>query len=96
MAILKGFPSSNWLFGPPPPELIQKMREYRVKFEPGKYIWRAKSDDKIVVVTEYLGKGSDGRDYVRIEGSATGIPLDELTKERSVQSSRKPRPKRLF
>lgn len=96
MAILKGFPPSDYLFGPPEPEILFKLMESRVKYEPGRYVWRNKDHDEIVVVTEYLGKGSDGREYARVEGTTTGIPLDELTKERSVPSSRRPQPKRLF
>lgn len=41
-------------------------------------IWTANGQDHLVVVTSYLGKGSDGKQYVAIEGSLTGVPLDKL------------------
>ncbi|MBI2031612.1 MAG: hypothetical protein HYT08_03255 [Candidatus Levybacteria bacterium] len=40
--------------------------------------WKMKDEDRPIVVTGYKGKGPDGRDYVSIEGSETGIPLDEI------------------
>jgi len=67
-----------------------------LKIEPGKYIWKAKSGDQEVVVLSALGTGPDGRLYVKIEGSNTGIPFDECHKEKGGTLSRKPRPKRLF
>lgn len=44
----------------------------------GPAIWRNKDSDTPVTVTGYLGPGPDGREYVSIEGSNTGIPLDEI------------------
>lgn len=46
----------------------------------GKYLWRCKDGDREVHVTSCLGVGSDGRVYVQIENSATGIPYDECVK----------------
>lgn len=43
-----------------------------------KYIWMNKESDQIVTVVAELGIGTDGRRYVKIEGSNTGIPFDEL------------------
>lgn len=40
--------------------------------------WSNKDNDSPVNVTGYWGKGTDGREYVSVEGSTTGIPLDEL------------------
>jgi hypothetical protein len=40
--------------------------------------WHANGQDQLVVVLGYLGEGPDGRQYVSIEGSQTGLPLDEL------------------
>lgn len=45
----------------------------------GPAIWRNKDSDTPVTVTGYLGEGPDGRTYVSVEGSQTGIPLDEIT-----------------
>ena len=47
---------------------------------PGRYIWHTQDSDTPVTVIRTLGKGSDGRTYVQIEGTSTGIPADELTK----------------
>lgn len=41
-------------------------------------VWKNKDHDEPVVVTGSLGKGPDGREYLSIEGSATGIPADEV------------------
>lgn len=65
-----------------------------VKIEPGEYIWRSKDTDYPVTVVESVGKGPDGRFYVRIADSTTAIPADELKKVSNV--SRRPTPKRLF
>ena len=63
---------------------------------PGKYIWHAEDGDRPVVVESYLGE-QDGRHYVRIEGSTTGIPFDECEMEqREVTKSRRPFRKRIF
>jgi len=40
-------------------------------------IW-ATAVDRNVMVLSYLGIGSDGRHYVNIVGSETGVPMDEL------------------
>lgn len=44
----------------------------------GNYIWAAKDSDIPVRVIGSLGRGADGREYVAIEGSRAGVPLDEL------------------
>ena len=41
-------------------------------------IWVSGGGDRRVRVLRLLGRGPDGRDYVRVAGTATGIPLDEL------------------
>lgn len=41
-------------------------------------IWRNQDADQPVKITGYLGTGPDGREYVSIEGSETGVPLDEI------------------
>lgn len=48
------------------------------EFRLGPATWRNQENDTPVIVTGYLGKGQDGRDYVKVEGSATGHPLDEI------------------
>lgn len=64
---------------------------------PGPYIWRTKDTDYPVTVEEFLGKGPDGREYARIAGTNTAVPVDELQKEKSVKSiSKKPATRRLF
>lgn len=64
---------------------------------PGPYIWRAKDVDYPVNVLEFLGKGPDGREYARVEGTTTAVPVDELQKEKRVESlSSKPPRRRLF
>ncbi|MBI2019228.1 hypothetical protein HYS95_00985 [Candidatus Daviesbacteria bacterium] len=44
----------------------------------GEYLWEAKDGDIPIRVIDDLGIGPDGRRYVQIEGSLTGIPLDNL------------------
>lgn len=44
-------------------------------------IWRAADADVPVRVGESLGVGPDGRDYVRVEGSDTGVPADEIVEQ---------------
>lgn len=44
----------------------------------GPAIWRGKIADQDVVVNGYLGIGPDGKHYVSIEGSQTGVPAGEL------------------
>lgn len=70
----------------------------KMKIEPGKYIWRTNQTDFPVTVIESLGSGPDGRSYVKIAGSTTAIPADELVKvvDNVVKKSRQPKPKRLF
>lgn len=70
---------------------------------PGSYIWRSKNVDYPVNVLEFLGKGSDGREYAKIEGTTTAVPVDELIvveiqiqKERCIELSSKPPKRRLF
>jgi len=60
------------------------------KIKTGNATWRNKDIDQPVRITGYLGKGPDGRDYVSIDGSATGVPLDEIQ-----YSARKPRTPRI-
>jgi hypothetical protein len=43
---------------------------------PGNYVWRKRDGDYPITVTESLGI-VDGREYVKVEGSSTGIPFDE-------------------
>lgn len=43
----------------------------------GQATWKTKDDDRPVNVTGYYGE-MDGRQFVTIEGSTTGVPLDEL------------------
>lgn len=45
----------------------------------GRAIWVNQHQNIEVNVVEHLGKGVDGREYVKIEGSDTGIPLDEIS-----------------
>lgn len=47
----------------------------------GKYVWRAKDVDLPVKVTGSLGRDSNGRTYVAVEGSGSGVPLDELIRQ---------------
>jgi hypothetical protein len=46
--------------------------------KPKSAIWKNGDFDQPVQVVGELGKGGDGRDYVKIEGSESGIPLDEI------------------
>lgn len=50
-------------------------------FEIGWYVWHSHVGDIPVFVVGYLGKGSNGRHYMSISGSSTGIPFDELEKK---------------
>jgi hypothetical protein len=51
-------------------------------WEPGWYTWKREEGDIPVFVTGYLGLGSDGKHYMAIEDSVTGIPLNELVKKK--------------
>jgi len=64
----------------------------------GPYIWRSKDKDYPVVVLSFLGKGPDGREYAKIAGSNTAVPIDELQKieKEKIVKSKKPPCKRLF
>lgn len=44
----------------------------------GPAVWRAHDSDLPIVVTGELGPGPDGRIYLSIEGSGTGVPADEV------------------
>lgn len=63
--------------------------------KPGEYIWRAKDHDQLVVVLGILGE-VNGRIYVRIEGSNTGIPFDECRPVKPANKSIKPPSSKLF
>lgn len=41
-------------------------------------IWKSKDSDHCVTVMGDLGVGPDGRHYVSVRDTLTGIPLDEL------------------
>lgn len=66
---------------------------------PGKYVWRNKDYDQIVEVEGVLGEGPDGKIYLKIKDSATGVPLDQcipLAEHKNVSKSTKPANSRLF
>lgn len=44
----------------------------------GEAIWRSKEGDQPIAVTGDMGVGPDGRRYVSVSGSKTGVPLDEI------------------
>jgi hypothetical protein len=44
-------------------------------------IWHGRDGDQDVVVLGQMGITETGREFVRVAGSATGIPMDELTFE---------------
>lgn len=67
-----------------------------MKIEPGPYVWRTKDTDYPVTVIECIGQGPDGRFYVKIAGSNTAVPADELKKVHDGTTSRRPPAKRLF
>lgn len=48
--------------------------------EPGVYIWTTKDLNLVITIVDVLGEGPDGRLYVKIEESDTGIPFDECEK----------------
>lgn len=58
--------------------------EERVRL--GAAIWRNDDGDQSVTITADLGTGTDGRRYIKVEGSAAGIPLDEIEYERSEEA----------
>ena len=49
-----------------------------MNIRPGKYVWKTKHHDQPVTVVRTLGTGPDGRVYVEIAGTTTGVPADEL------------------
>lgn len=67
-----------------------------IKIETGKYLWKTKDVDMPVTVIGLFGTDANGKVYVKILESDSGIPLDELKKEKNVSNSRKPQPKRLI
>lgn len=48
------------------------------EFRTGSALWKNAESDQPVDVTGYAGSDDAGRHYVNIEGSSTGVPLDEL------------------
>lgn len=46
--------------------------------EPRQSIWNSPSGDRPVTIVGSLGRGEDGREYLKIEGSDAGIPADEV------------------
>lgn len=74
---------------------VAKNNKNKMQTEPGNYIWRSSSSDFPVTVISNMGKGPDGRYYVKIAESSTSIPADELVKIDN-QESRKPKSTRLF
>lgn len=44
----------------------------------GNAVWKNGDSDQPINVTGYLGQGSDGREYVSVDGSEAGVPLDEI------------------
>lgn len=58
----------------------------------GEYIWHAADGDIPVRVTGSLGVGEDGREYVSIEGSSSGIPRDQLNPAVAVEPAPTPEP----
>ena len=43
-----------------------------------KAIWKSKDGDHCVTIRRHLGVGPDGRDYVAVLDTQTGLPVDEL------------------
>ncbi len=58
-------------------------------WEPGWYLWRNKDSNVRVFVTGYLGLGSDGKHYMAVDGSVTGIPFDQLVKTKKKKKNRR-------
>jgi len=44
----------------------------------GEAIWHNGEGDQPVTITADLGTGTDGRCYVKVEGSSAGVPFDEI------------------
>lgn len=65
------------------------MAEFRV----GDAIWKNKDVDQPINIIEDLGTGPDGRHYVKIEGSSSGIPLDEIEYKPKVKTTPLGKPK---
>lgn len=64
--------------------------------KPGKYIWRNKDHDQVVEVEGVMGKGPDGRVYLKIKDSTTGVPADQCCVVKNETKSIKPTNSRLF
>jgi len=47
-------------------------------FRTGKATWKNKDQNVEVNITGYAGKGKDGRDYLNVDESTGGYPLDEI------------------
>jgi P4 family phage/plasmid primase-like protien len=58
----------------------------------GAAIWRNGEGDQPVIITADLGTGTDGRRYVKVAGSAAGIPLDEIEYAMSEEVGSAPTP----
>jgi hypothetical protein len=58
--------------------------------------WRNKDHDQIVEVEGALGEAPDGQIYLKIKGSATGVPSNQCRPLKNETKSTKPTNSRLF
>lgn len=75
--------------GPKPKEEPETASNQPPEVTRGPAIWKTSEHDQPVVVTGYLGE-RNGRQYVSIEGTDTGIPLDEISYESREEAEEKP------
>lgn len=57
------------------------------EFRTGEAIWKNKDVDQPINVIEDLGTGPDGKHYVKVEGSESGIPIDEIEYKPKVKTT---------
>lgn len=61
-----------------PDESVRRARADFAEVRVGDAVWDNGADCRTVFVTGELGVGGDGRHYVSVKGSQTGIPFDEV------------------
>lgn len=71
--------TKEWMGEPVTAEMVKEAAE-PYNFQTGKAVWQHGDYSQPVNVVKYLGK-YNGRDYVQVEGTNTGVPMDEITYE---------------
>lgn len=57
---------------------MSSINEAYEKIQQGEVYWATGSTNSKIEIIGDMGKGSDGRRYVKVKGSKTGVPVDEI------------------